>query len=264
MCLCISTAVSSSYGQARGNFGEFKRSLNTKSYGYRLIKDPTSTGSNRVVEAFEVRNGDCGYHEKWNDCLTDRERSELSQVNKDTQAGDEYWYGWYIYFPHDFINLAPAKVSLGQFHQDESHPAWMFEHTINGYFLVNQLAADSNEKSELIPETNLRGHWHKIEIQVVWQNNEQGQFNVWVNGESKVKYTGPTMDAKRVYFKYGLYRAFVSRYQSSGRTGVNTRKNINTSEKPSVLTPSQKVYFSNVKRASTRNDLKIKNYNKDE
>ncbi len=255
--------VSLSYGQARGNFGEFQRSLNTKSYGYRIVNDPTNKGPSSVVEAFEVRSGDCSYHEKWNDCLTDRERSELSQVEKDTVTGDKYWYSWYIFFPHDFINLSPAKVVLGQFHQDQSHPAWMFQHTVNGYSLVNQLEGNHKDH-ELISEASLRGQWHKIVIQVIWQNNQQGQFNVWVNGKSKVKYTGPTMDASRVYFKYGLYRAFISRYQFSGRTGINTRKGFNISENLNILTPTQKVYFSNVKRANTRNDLVSKNNNKDE
>ncbi len=241
--ICLYLAISLSHGHSRGNFGEFKRSLNTKDYGYRLINDPTHIAPHSLIEVFEVRSGDCSHHKNWNDCLTDRERSELSQVNKDTVEGDQYWYGWYIYFPDDFINLSPAKVSLGQFHQYQSYPAWMFQHTSQGFYLVNQLAANKNH--ELIPEVSLRGRWHKLEIQVAWQTNEQGEFNVWINGKQKVKYRGPTMDAKRVYFKYGLYRAFISRYQRPNNAEINIP----------IFTPTQKVYFSNVKRANHRSNL---------
>ena len=241
LCACVLL----SHGQPRGNFGDFKRSLNNTHYGYGLIEDPTHKGPSSKVEVFEVRSGDCGFHETWNDCLTDRERSELTQVLKDTVAGDEYWYGWSIYFPKDFINLSPAKVSLGQFHQQASHPAWMFQHTREGYYLVNQLEQGRNHGFELIQESQLRGQWHQIEIQVLWQTSQLGQFNVWVNGQQKVNYVGPTMDAKQVYFKYGLYRAFLSRYLSQRKIAKASK----------ISVPTQSVYFSNVKRGLVRKDL---------
>ncbi|MFL2558898.1 MAG: heparin lyase I family protein, partial [Arenicellales bacterium] len=37
-----------------------------------------------------------------------------------------------------------------------------------------------------------------------------GWFTVWVNGEEKTSYYGKTMSCKEVYFKYGVYRSFVS------------------------------------------------------
>lgn len=40
---------------------------------------------------------------------------------------------------------------------------------------------------------------------------EDGFFRVWVNREEKVDYRGRTMKCGEVYFKYGVYRTFISR-----------------------------------------------------
>ena len=53
--------------------------------------------------------------EGWNDCEKDRERSELSSKNNN-YPGNEYWYGWFIYFPEDYPNIYPTKTALGQLH----------------------------------------------------------------------------------------------------------------------------------------------------
>ncbi len=92
----------------------------------------------------------------------------------------------------------------------------------------------------LLDDSELRGKWHKIEVHVRWAKDKNGFFRVWVNGENRVDFNGLTMDAQRVYFKYGVYRSFISRY-----------KNIIGADK----VPAQIVYFSNVKRGRSRADL---------
>ncbi|MCE0495441.1 polysaccharide lyase [Vibrio salinus] len=224
----------------RGNFSHFKRSLNTKNYGYSIIEDPTKTAPTKMIEKFEVRPGDCGSGSGGSDCARDRERSELSEANKSNYPGSEFWYGWHIYFPEDYPNVYPTKVALGQFHQDKSHPVWMFQNSNGGYHLDDQVHGRTRKYYKLIDESNLRGKWHKIEVHARWAKDESGFFKVYVNGENKVNYTGQTMDAQRVYFKYGIYRSFMSRY-----------KNANNSDK----VPAQTVYFSNVKRSKSRKGL---------
>jgi hypothetical protein len=54
------------------------------------------------------------------------------------------------------------------------------------------------------------------------------------------------MTAKKVYFKYGVYRSFMSRY----------KKQFKTTE-----VSSQTVYYSNVKKAYKRKDLIAKPMN---
>lgn len=242
ICLGILSACST-ITIDRGNFGPFKRSLNSKSYGYLVLEDPTKSAPVNMIEVFEVRPGDCGTDPGWSDCRNDRERSELSEVNKDNRPGSEYWYGWYIYFPQDYPNIYPTKVALGQFHQDKSHPVWMFQNGGGGYKLDDQVHGYSRDYYKLIDESELRGKWHKIEVQVRWAKNEKGYFRVWVNGVQKVDYIGQTMDANRVYFKYGLYRSFISRSKK-----LFYPKKV----------PAQKVYFANVKRGKSREDLMFK------
>ena len=53
-----------------------------KKYGMQVVnkKDghPVRAGEKSI--RFEVRPGDCGYNEDWNDCDNDRERHELSGI----------------------------------------------------------------------------------------------------------------------------------------------------------------------------------------
>lgn len=240
--LCaVVLALSSCANADNGEFGPFKRSLNTKSYGYMVVDDPTHSAPDALVEKFEVRPGDCSKDGGWSDCANDRERSELSEEDKNNYPGDEYWYGWHLYFPDDYPNVYPTKTALGQFHQDKSHPVWMFQNSSGGYHLDDQVGGGGTRRYyTLIDEGNLRGKWHKIEVHARWAKDQNGFFRVWVNGESKVNYQGQTMDAKRLYFKYGVYRSFMSRYKNK----------FNVDE-----VPAQRAYFANVKKGRSRDSL---------
>ena len=236
------TALAASYPNSmnRGDFGSFMRSLNNKDHGYLIKEDVTGSAPTKLIEVFEVKPGDCFWNRGWNDCDEDRERSELSEKNKGTGVGNEYWYGWNIYFPEEYLNVYPTKTALGQFHQKDSHVIWMFQNSDGGYHLDDQTLGFTNEYHKLIDEDDLRGKWHKIEVQAKWSRDDNGFFRVWVNGEQKADYSGQTMTAERVYFKYGVYRSFLRRYKRS----------YDESE-----VPTQKVYFSNVKRGYTRDSL---------
>lgn len=224
----------------RGAFGQFQRSLNNTSYGYSVIDDPTGSAPTKFVERFEVRPGDCGSNAGWSDCLNDRERSELSELRKSVTRGTSQWYGWSLFLPENYVNIYPTKVALGQFHQENSHVIWMFQNSKGGYHLDDQVFGSTRRYYTLIDESELRGKWHRIEVQADWTDEDDGFFRVWVDGEQKVDYSGPTMTAKASYFKYGIYRSFLSRY-----------RNLNGIEE----VPGQVVYFANVRRAGDRAGL---------
>ena len=68
---------------ASGN--TYKKSLEGKykKYGMQVVNKedghPVRAGGKSI--RFEVRPGDCGYNDTWNDCDTDRERHELTAVS---------------------------------------------------------------------------------------------------------------------------------------------------------------------------------------
>jgi hypothetical protein len=243
--LSISQSVwSASYPNEinRGDFGPFQRSLNNKDHGHLIKEDVTGSAPTKLIEVFEVRPGDCFWQKSgWNDCNKDRERSELGEVKKETGSGSKYWYEWNIYFPENYADISPTATILGQFHQEKSYVIWLFQYRNGSYHLKERVFGGKNKtKHKLIGKGDLRGKWHKIEVQASWSNNDDGFFRVWVNGKQKVDYTGQTMTAEKVYFKYGIYRSFLSKYKKDN--GVDK-------------VPTQKVYYSNVKRGYTRSSL---------
>jgi len=207
----------------------FIRSLNNKKYGYLTVEDPTGSSPVPVVERFEVQPGDCAEI----DCINDRERSELRETGVRNKKGSTWWYGWSIYIPEGFRNVYPTKVAMGQFHQEDGKPAFMFQNHKGGLWLDSQLR---NRYYRLIKKKDFRGKWHRIEVNAHWSRSRDGFFKVWVNGEQKVDFKGATMNKKLVYFKYGIYRSFLSRYKKG-------------------VIPAQIVYYANVRKYTTREGL---------
>jgi len=225
----------------KGLFGPFTRSLNVMPHGYRVIDDPTGLAPSGKVERFEVRPGDCHFNGGWSDCEKDRERSELSERGERSQAGSSSWYGCSFYVPPDWSDISPTKTVLGQFHQDKSHPVWMFQNYKGGLYLDDQSSGRSLRRILLVRAEDFRGRWHRIEVEAKWSKDERGRLNVWVNGDLVFQHSGPTMSAETVYFRYGVYRSFISRY-------------LNASGEDEA--PAQAALFANVKKAKSREGLR--------
>ena len=232
----------------KGSFGIMDRSLNNKSHGYQIVDDHTGSAPTAKIERFEVQPGDCSHGEGggWSDCANDRERSELKEPvdRRMTRSGSEYWYTWSIYFPEDFVNVYPTKLCVGQFHQHKGHVIWMTQVRDDGLIWDHQVLGRTTVVWPLIDEADLRGKWHTINLYVKWSKHDDGPdmgvLKLWVNDELKVDYIGQTCKSKLVYFKYGVYRSFMSRY-----------KNANDVDD----VPGQVVYYANVKRAKSESDL---------
>lgn len=236
----LAAASAFAAGPERGTFGPFDRSLNVKAYGYGVVPDPTGGAPTPSVERFEVRPGDCAAETRWDDCAQDRERSELSEKGGRNPAGTYAWYGWSFYVAADFPNVYPTKTVLGQFHQENAHPIWMIEHTPTGLVLEDHVTGPHVRATPLIDEADLRGRWHKVEVEARWSKGADGLIRVWVDGVRKIDHAGPTMDAAKVYFKYGVYRSFMTRYEKAN--GVD-------------VVPAQVAYYANVRRAADRDGL---------
>lgn len=237
--------LTSCAGLDKGSF-LMVRSLNTKSYGYQIVDDHTGSAPTEKIERFEVRPGDCSSENGWSDCANDRERSELKEPvdRRYTRSGSEYWYGWSVYFPTDFPNVYPTKVCVGQFHQSKGHVIWMTQINESGLHWDDQVYGRTNTYYKLLDIKELRGKWHTFEMYIKWSKDaryEDGIMKIWVNDELKLDLKGENCRNKDIYFKYGIYRSFMSRY-----------KNINDVDE----VPAQIVYYSNVKRSKTREGLK--------
>ena len=130
--------------------------------------------------------------------------------------------------------IYPVKVALAQFHQKGSHPVWMFQNSNGGYWVDNQTVGATLEKRRILSDEDMRGRWSDVLVHARWTHETDGFFRVYVNGEAAPRYTwsGPTRKrGKRVYFKLGIYRSFMSR-----RPGDE---------------PTQVVYYDHVNRANS-------------
>ena len=88
----------------------------------------------------------------------------------------------------------------------------------------------------LIPLEEFSGRWHRVKVHAKWANDASGFFKVWVNDEHLFEHRGKTMNSKTVYFKYGVYRSFTSRFKNSF--------NLDS-------VPTQIAFFTNVRKSAT-------------
>lgn len=216
-CLLLGLMLPALTGFWWGSSGwDFQRSLpvGAKDHGHRTVSapdHPVRYGNNS--ERFEVRPGDCSSSRRgWDDCKNDRERAELIQQRPRQEEGDEYWYRWSIFLPKGHTNIYPVKLAYGQFHQLRCKVAFMFQEFGGGYHLnIQPVIAGFNDDHPLLSAAEFVGKWNDIVVHARWTKLDDGWFKVWVNGEQKVDYKGHTMTCETVYFKYGVYRSFISR-----------------------------------------------------
>ncbi|EFO32398.1 conserved hypothetical protein [Roseibium sp. TrichSKD4] len=216
-----------------------------KKHGFKIVTAPEPVRFGKQAIRFEVRPGDCGNSGDWDDCSNDRERHELSQINSLQRHGDTYWYAWSIYIPNDTPLLAPTKVHLGQFQQRKNNVLWLMSWNRSGYSIDNQVPGygRTREMRAVVPSndmkanTDIKGRWLDILVHVKWSHDTDGFFRVYANHDLKYDWKGQTIAQKdRSYFKFGIYRSFISRYSNS-----------NNGAKP----PKQIVYYDEVRRGKT-------------
>lgn len=208
----------------RGILDPMTRSLNNTPHGYQVIPDPTGTATSETIEKFEVRAGDCTSDGSgWNDCTSDRERSELSSRKNSAYPGATRWYAWDIFVPNNFNELGAINTIIGQFkNQTVNMPPYSFRLGGGGITLNNWVSISKN--AVIVPPDELIGQWHRIRVHVRWSSNADGYIKIWANDEVKYEKFGPTMTAQRpIYFKYGIYNFRVSHYEQQTGEEIPTR-----------------------------------------
>ena len=207
-------------------------SLPKKDHSFTYIKDASGARAGDAYQRFELRAGDCFPEPdgKWNDCETDRERFEFSSQPEQKPQGREC-YGYSLKLAKDFIPLDPTNTDLGQVHQIggpkgtagglRSFPPLIQigaskKHLMFGW---HELTGDANNVRDkkrtykLAKLSDLKGKWTDISFCLDYENN---RMDAWVNGKKKVEIKKSPINfmPKVTYFKYGIYRSFISRYKS--------------------------------------------------
>ncbi|WP_299737869.1 heparin lyase I family protein [uncultured Roseobacter sp.] len=205
---------------------ETSRSLNNTQYGYQFVASPVRAGE--VAQRFEVRPGDCGRDNGWDDCANNRERSEVT-VGKEIVPGTVHWIAHSIYLPKDFYSSPRVKTSMGQIHQRggpsgkagglPSFPP-LLQIDAKGNRIdacLHILTGPANNVRDVcrdLPLTTvsaMRGKWTDIMIHL--DARENGLLEIYLNGERKARTLGfIRFSPQEYYVKYGLYRSFVSRH----------------------------------------------------
>lgn len=240
--VCLGLSAASSAGAEQNWSGwDFVRSLplGARERGVRQVGTPHPVRSGASSIRFEVQPGDCsaGKH-GWDDCAKDRERAELKQTDYQ-MAGEQWWYAFSLYLPHSHRNIWPAKLSLAQFHQEGAGPVIMFQNDRGGLWLDIHDARRTIQKVQVLEAHALKGRWHDIVLRIKWSRKDDGMIDMWIGHRAVANYRGATMSAEQVYFKFGVYRSFLSR---NARLAAST---------------SHVAYFDSVRRGKTRREVEL-------
>ena len=223
-----------------------------KDHSFTYIREASGARAGNAYQRFELRDGDC-FPDKdggWNDCETDRERFEFSSRPSQNPSGKQC-YAYSIKLDKSFQTVHPTNTDLGQIHQKggpkgraggfKSFPpliqigakrnklvfGW---HELTG---DRDNIKDIKNQYELAKISQIRGSWTDIAFCLDFKNE---RMDVWVNGEKKVELLRSPINfkPKSIYFKYGIYRSFVSRYKTFRGT-----------------IPTQIVYFDEIRRGNS-------------
>lgn len=204
-----------------------KRSLSSTPWGYTKVTQPVRLG--QLSQRFELRPGDCHSDPGWSDCALDRSRTEVT-VNPVIMPGQRRWIAYSIYLPQDWQDSHQVKTHLGQVHQHRGPsgvmrgmpskpPLLQFSEERGVYSMCwHQLSGpatnivDRCAHYQLATTAEMRGRWTDVVIDLN-THLTQGGLKVYVNSQIRVDITEPVVryDAANFFFKYGIYRSFISR-----------------------------------------------------
>ena len=117
----------------------------------------------------------------------------------------------------------------------------MFLNQGGGLVLDDQSSGRTGRLVPLVDAEDFKGKWHRIEVHAKWETDDTGFLKIWVDGDLKLDHQGRTTTAETVYFRFGVYRSFISRYKA--QTGQD-------------IVPTQVTLFANVRKADSRDGLK--------
>ncbi len=188
-----------------------------KPWSYHVVSDPEPVRAGKESERFELRHGDCGGDAMWNDCITDRGRTERIVLGNYDRIGQESWYGFSIYLSEDFEDIDPSSTHIFQWKATKwREPLATF--SLWRDHLVLSMQSIRREKCLVSHLYNLRGKWMDFVVHTKWSSGESGVFEFWINGEKqrhecsldgRTAASGPM---GKVLPHWGIYQSYVSRW----------------------------------------------------
>lgn len=188
-----------------------------------LVRDPTAiqsveevTRRGRVSQQFTLAPGACSSQPGWSDCSNDRERVELSQRKPYIELDQVFWAAWSIRLDPLWQDASPTTTVLAQFHhRDSGVPAVLFTQRDAQLSLRFESARAHWEPRThpLIAVDHMRGQWTDLVVTARFSHDAaRGYITVWVNGRMALDLRGvTTVGTTPIFFKYGIYRSYVSR-----------------------------------------------------
>ncbi|SLN28910.1 heparin lyase I family protein [Pseudooctadecabacter jejudonensis] len=175
------------------------------------------------VERFELRDGDC----TGTDCSRDRERVEFIQ-NTGPRNGTEVWVGYSVMLDPTWPDLGPRmNTKIGQWHLPRFQgrgqgPTLLME--VNDECLIVSVKDPNVPDTDpmnpapnlawdcIAPRSQLIGRFNRIMVNAIWSTGADGKLDVYLNGRLAWSHRGRTINVNaQPYFRYGIYRSFVSR-----------------------------------------------------
>lgn len=218
-------------------------------YSYTEIGGPPAyIREGRRSMRFEVRAGDC----RAEDCHTNRERVERAE-QRGLRPGTNQWHSWSMFIDPGFRAVDRVPVTLGQMKQ-EPFGSQLFSINVEHDYLVailgrltDQEAARDKDSGNvqflidhrLMPMREARGRWLDFMVHSNWSPNEDGYFDLYLNGQRIASHRGkitynPSDD---VTFRFGIYRSHIQRHSGPMPTHI--------------------VFYDNVRRAGSRAEVDL-------
>jgi hypothetical protein len=160
-------------------------------------------------------------------------RTEVRAKAPDAKVGQEYWYGFSVFFPEPYVADNIWEI-VGQWHRipdpgdDTSglNPPISIEINNGNWRFISRYstAQPTTEASRKTAFDKLLGpveggKWHDWVVHVKWSATlGEGLLQVWKNGVKVVDITGPNCynDAVAPYFKMGIYKGWSDRISPTG------------------------------------------------
>ncbi len=214
----------------------FEPFLSDREWAISTVDDPTGLAPTPLVQKFQLRSGDCSAKPPYDDCKANTERASLAEpISPQSRSGVNQWLRWQMYIPEDFESSYPAKNRLGEFndHRGQETP-WVLEIGSTGVLWLGRRLDDDEEYFSLVDAELLKGEWIEVVLQVRW-GRKAGEFKLWVNGDARVDFKGPTCTRCDMFFSYGLSRVEIDKFRK---------------RYPAKPLPTQTVFFTSVETAA--------------